>query len=80
MVGGARTGHSVQVAETDGQRRSSAQGAPPIDCFVCAKHRGDLPVPGGLVWEDELVVATHRILIEPNGDTVGDVYLGHLLV
>jgi histidine triad (HIT) family protein len=57
-----------------------AEEAPPADCFVCAKHRGDLDVPGGFVWEDELVVATHRILIEPNGDTVEDVYLGHVLV
>ncbi|HET6834171.1 MAG TPA: HIT family protein [Acidimicrobiales bacterium] len=39
-----------------------------------------MDVPGDFVWEDELVVATHRILIEPNGDTVRDVYLGHVLI
>jgi diadenosine tetraphosphate (Ap4A) HIT family hydrolase len=32
------------------------------------------------VWEDELVVATHRILTNSKGDTVQEVYLGHLFV
>lgn len=52
----------------------------PNTCFVCAKHRGDVPVPGGFVWEDELVVATHRTLTTSKGDAVTEVYLGHLLV
>ncbi|MGH9228417.1 MAG: HIT family protein [Acidimicrobiales bacterium] len=37
-------------------------------------------MPGGLVWEDELVVATHRIMVTPKGEAVGEVYLGHLVV
>jgi histidine triad (HIT) family protein len=71
---------NLWVAEPDDERRSGAQGVPPPPCFVCAKHRGDLPVPGGFVWLDELVVATHRIMTTPKGKTVRDVYLGHLVV
>jgi histidine triad (HIT) family protein len=37
-------------------------------------------VPGGLVWQDELVVATHRIMMTPKGEAVREVYLGHLVV
>jgi diadenosine tetraphosphate (Ap4A) HIT family hydrolase len=68
------------VPEADDHRQSGAQGAPSMACFVCAKHRGDLPVPGGLVWQDELVVATHRIMMTPKGEAVREVYLGHLIV
>ena len=71
--------HSGWVSGADGHSHLGAQ-RPPVVCFVCAKHRGDLPVPGGLVWEDELVVATHRILTTPKGETVREVYLGHLVV
>jgi histidine triad (HIT) family protein len=77
---GARSGQYAPISETDDRRRSGPQGVPPPACFVCAKHRGDLPVPGGFVWQDELVVATHRIMITPEGETVREVYLGHLVV
>jgi histidine triad (HIT) family protein len=52
----------------------------PVDCFVCAKHRGDIAVPGGFVWEGELAVATHDLLVTPQGDALDQVFLGHLLV
>jgi hypothetical protein len=29
------------------------------DCFVCQKHRGLLGVPGGPIYQDELVYAGH---------------------
>jgi len=29
------------------------------DCFVCRKHRGLEPVPGGAIFEDELIFAGH---------------------
>ncbi|MBM4467891.1 MAG: HIT family protein [Chloroflexi bacterium] len=30
------------------------------DCFVCRKHRGEEPVPGGPIYEDGLVYASHK--------------------
>jgi diadenosine tetraphosphate (Ap4A) HIT family hydrolase len=29
------------------------------DCFVCRKHRGEIAIPGGTVYEDDLVYASH---------------------
>ncbi len=31
-----------------------------MSCPVCAKHRGDGPLVGPVVWADELVVVSHR--------------------
>ncbi len=30
-----------------------------MDCFVCRKHRGELVMPGGVLYQDDLVFATH---------------------
>lgn len=46
------------------------------DCFICRKHRGDVAIPGGPVYEDELLYAGHAAL--PPGEAEG--YLGSLLV
>jgi histidine triad (HIT) family protein len=46
------------------------------DCFVCRKHRGELVMPGGVLYEDELVYATHMAL--PDGQE--RVALGTLFV
>jgi hypothetical protein len=46
------------------------------DCFICRKHRGDIAVPGGAVYEDDLVYAGHAAL--PEGEPTA--YLGFLLV
>ncbi len=46
------------------------------DCFVCRKHRGELIMPGGVVYEDELVYSSHMAL--PDGQRA--VYLGTLFV
>jgi histidine triad (HIT) family protein len=46
------------------------------DCLVCQEIAGELPVPGGLVWHDELAVAFHVPPLSGRGDP----YLGHLLV
>ena len=48
----------------------------PDACFVCRKHRGDIVVPGGPVYEDRLVYAGHAAL--PQGEA--EAYLGSLLV
>jgi histidine triad (HIT) family protein len=45
------------------------------DCFVCRKHRGEIPVPGGAIYEGELVYASH-VLAPPDS---GSFYLGYLI-
>lgn len=44
------------------------------DCFVCRKHRGEIAVPGGAIYEDEVVYAGHAAL-PPDGEPA---YLGWL--
>src|SRR3954471_89880 len=51
----------------------------PPDCFICAKHRGEVPVPGGLIYADDLVVLSHLPLVRPN-ERVERAYLGHLFL
>lgn len=41
------------------------------DCFVCRKHRGEVTVAGGVLYEDDLVLATR-----PAGAT----YPAHLML
>jgi len=36
----------------------------PADCFVCRKHRGEVVVPGGAIYEDDLVYAGHAQIRE----------------
>jgi diadenosine tetraphosphate (Ap4A) HIT family hydrolase len=47
------------------------------DCLVCRELHGDVPIPGGLLWEDEAVAAFHVPPL-PEGDPRP--FLGHLLV
>jgi histidine triad (HIT) family protein len=44
------------------------------DCFICKKHRGEIYIPGGAIYEDALVYAGHVRLSEQ-----GDAYLGYLM-
>jgi histidine triad (HIT) family protein len=46
------------------------------ECFVCRKHRGDEPVPGGPILDAELVYASHAF----HADDDPQPYLGHLVV
>lgn len=46
------------------------------DCFICRKHRGEIQVPGGSIYEDDLVYAGHGAI--PEGESV--MYLGYLFV
>jgi hypothetical protein len=32
---------------------------PMQDCFVCRKHRGEIDVPGGVIAQNDLVIAGH---------------------
>lgn len=48
----------------------------PEECFVCRKHRGQVSVPGGAIYEDELIYVSHAALWGEETDH----YLGHLFV
>ncbi len=48
----------------------------PTDCFVCRKHRGEIDVPGGPIYEDDLLYAGHALNLEQPDST----YLGYLIV
>ena len=45
-----------------------------VNCLVCRKHRGEVAVPGGAIYEDNLVYAGHAP-IRPGESTA---YLGYL--
>jgi diadenosine tetraphosphate (Ap4A) HIT family hydrolase len=45
------------------------------DCFVCRKHRGQEAVPGGPIYEDDLLYASHKAA--PPGERT---YLGWCFV
>jgi histidine triad (HIT) family protein len=45
------------------------------DCFVCRKHRGQEPVPGGPIYQDALLYASH-VALGPEGHA----YLGWCVV
>jgi histidine triad (HIT) family protein len=46
------------------------------DCFVCQKHQGLIPSPGGPVYQDDLIYISHANLW---GDET-DHYLGHVFI
>jgi len=48
----------------------------PTDCFICRKHRGEVSISGGALYEDDLVYAGHAQIRE--GQTTA--YLGYLMV
>ncbi|MBO9600723.1 MAG: HIT family protein [Cohnella sp.] len=45
-----------------------------MECFICQKHRGNAIVPGGAVYEDDLVYIGHRGF----GDEPG--HLGYMMI
>lgn len=46
------------------------------ECYVCRKHRGEISIPGGVIYEDDLVFISHAQLW---GDEE-EHYLGHMFV
>ncbi len=47
----------------------------PTDCFICRKHRGEIMIPGGAIYEDDLLYAGHV------GTQEGQAaYLGYIMV
>ena len=49
-----------------------------LDCLVCRELVGDIPVPGGFLWQDEGAVGFHMPPLAEMG--APHPYLGHLLV
>lgn len=45
------------------------------DCFICSKHRGQIKIPGGVIYENDLIYVGH-IGIEDNNQN----YLGHIMI
>ena len=46
-----------------------------IDCFVCRKHRGEITIAGGAIYEDDVLYVGHLQLQEGQ-----NTYLGSLMV
>ena len=46
------------------------------DCLVCRKHRGEVAVPGGAIYEDDLIFVSHAQLWRDEKEH----YLGHVFV
>lgn len=46
------------------------------DCFICRKHRGEVPLPGGAIYEDDLFFACHAF--QP--DKTDSLYLGWVII
>ncbi|MBD0384875.1 HIT family protein [Paenibacillus sedimenti] len=44
-------------------------------CFICSKHKGEIEIPGGIIFEDDLVYIGH-IGFDLNKDT----YLGYIMI
>ena len=49
----------------------------PNGCLICAKHADEASTPGGFLYADELVVASHVFDLD---HTRRDHFLGHLVV
>jgi len=45
------------------------------DCFICRKHRGEIVIPGGAIYEDDLLYAGHVATQEGQA-----AYLGYIMV
>ncbi len=41
------------------------------DCFVCRKHRGQVTVPGGPIYADDLLYASHKAAPEGGREYLG---------
>jgi histidine triad (HIT) family protein len=46
------------------------------DCLVCRELSGDVPIPGGMLVDEQHALAFHAPPLPGRGDP----YLGHLLV
>lgn len=49
---------------------------PDQECFICRKHQDTTSIPGGAIYEDDLLYAGH-IQIQPDAESA---YLGYLML
>ncbi|MBI5566589.1 MAG: HIT family protein [Chloroflexi bacterium] len=49
---------------------------PATECFICRKHRGEVTIPGGAIYEDDLLYVGHAQIRD--GQT--SAYLGYLMI
>ncbi len=47
-----------------------------LDCFICRKHRGEVTIPGGAVFEDDLFYCGHAQIRQGTSQA----YLGYLML
>lgn len=47
------------------------------NCLICRKQRGEVPVPGGWIYENELLTVCHMYYPTGEPDTT---YLGYLII
>lgn len=47
-----------------------------LDCPVCRKHRGEVEIPGGVIYQNELIFVSHAQLWNNENEH----YLGHVFV
>lgn len=45
------------------------------NCRICAKHRGEGPLVGPVVWADEYLMITHRPVGEDGTTVLGYLYV-----
>lgn len=66
-----------QVVRDDATRPVlSIDLAGPPDCFVCRKHRGEIDIPGGAIYQDDHIYIGH---IAPSNEQDAT-YLGYLML
>lgn len=46
------------------------------ECFICCKQRGEVTIPGGAIYEDDLIYVGHAQIRDGQATT----YLGYLMV
>ena len=46
------------------------------DCLVCQKHWGIIPIPGGPIFENDLIFISHALLYKEEREH----YLGHIFI
>src|SRR5581483_7341002 len=47
------------------------------NCFLCRKHRGELPIPGGFIYKEALLAVCHVQSLESDS---GSTYPGYVMI
>jgi histidine triad (HIT) family protein len=46
------------------------------DCLICRKHKGEISIPGGVIYQDDRIYLSHS----PIQENETDHYLGHIFL